>query len=252
MSDHITDRAGFLAALDMNDPERRAAEEHARSCAPCAEALAEGQHLFSLLGQATPVAPPSAESLRRVAATIERESAQEGRGFRTLRWAAAGALVVVWLLQLAYGKRLAHDVSSVMISIGMLVLVLIGLGLLRARQALFSGLAIATSALFASVLWGQTGLEPRAGVECTGCELVAAAISLLVVATLARRRHLVLDRWTTMAIAAAGALTSQAAQLLACPVARANPHLLVFHFGGVLLAAAFGALSPVGAAATVL
>jgi hypothetical protein len=236
----------------MDDPERKAAEEHARACAPCAAALAEGQHLFSLLGQATPIAPPSAEALRRVAATIEQESGQADRGYRALRWAAAGALMVVWLLQLAYGKRLAHDINSVLISIGMLVVVLAGLGLLRARQALFAGLTIATSALFASVLWGASGLEPRAGVECTGCELVAAAISLLVVATLARRRHLALDRWTTMAVAAAGAVASQAAQLLACPVARANPHLLVFHFGGVLLAAAFGALSPVGAAPAVL
>jgi hypothetical protein len=252
MSDHIADRAGFLAALGKDDPERRAADEHARTCAPCAAALGEGQHLFALLGEATPIAPPTTASLERAAAAIERESRLETRSFGMLRWVGAAALVVVWLLQLAYGKKIARDVSSVSISVGVLTLVLIGVAVVRAKEELFAGAIILVSGLFAAAMWGGSGLEARAGFECTGCELAAGALSWLVVAALAKHKHLTLDRRMTMAIAAAGALASQAAQLLSCPVARTNPHLLVFHFGGVLLAAAFGALNPVMAASAAL
>ena len=48
-----------------------------------------------------------------------------------------------------------------------------------------------------------------------------------------------------MGVAAAGAVASQAGQLLSCPVGHANPHLLLFHFGGVLLAVALGAMNPI-------
>jgi hypothetical protein len=245
MNEHIRDRAGFLASLAEDDPERRLAEEHARACAPCAAAMAEGQHLFALLGEATPIAPPTSASLQRAAAAIERECRLEQRSFVALRWAAAAMVVLVWLLQLAYGKKLARDVNSVTLSLGVLVLVLIGVTVLRAKQGLVAGAMILTSGLFASLMRAASGLEPRAGVECAACEVVAGALSWLVVTRLAKHRRLALDRATTMAIAAAGALASQAAQLLSCPSARANPHLVVFHFGGVLLAAAFGALNPV-------
>ena len=59
MNGHIADRAGFLAALAKDDPERQLAEEHARSCADCLEALDEGRRLMLLLGDAMPVAPPA-------------------------------------------------------------------------------------------------------------------------------------------------------------------------------------------------
>src|SRR3982750_1487641 len=49
MNSHIADRAGFLAALAKDDPERVQAEEHARGCAPCREAFAEGLGLVALL-----------------------------------------------------------------------------------------------------------------------------------------------------------------------------------------------------------
>ena len=54
-SDHIADRAEFLAALSRDDPERKAADEHARSCMPCREALEEGVRFIGLLRQALPV-----------------------------------------------------------------------------------------------------------------------------------------------------------------------------------------------------
>ena len=41
--------AAFLAALPSGDPERMAAERHARSCARCRRALVQGSRLALLL-----------------------------------------------------------------------------------------------------------------------------------------------------------------------------------------------------------
>src|SRR5262249_36669968 len=125
-----------------------------------------------------------------------------------------------------------------------------GIALLGAQKRLVGVTMIVASGLFASLLHGASGLEPRAGVEGAMCEVVGGALSWLVVTGVGRRRPGAPGRGATLAIAAAGALASQAAQMLSCPVARTNPHLLLFHFGGVLLAAAFGALNPVVAART--
>jgi hypothetical protein len=52
MSDHITDSVGLLAALPSDDPDRRAAEEHVRTCGTCRDALDEGRRLIRLVGAA--------------------------------------------------------------------------------------------------------------------------------------------------------------------------------------------------------
>jgi hypothetical protein len=248
MSGHIADKAGFLAALKQDDPERKLAEQHTRSCASCAEALDEGRRLVALLAEAAPLPAPSPELLRRAAAAIERENAVELGGGRALRWAAMGAVLLVWLLQLAYGTRIDHDARHVITSLSVLAVALIGMTFARADQRIVVGAMVATSGLFAYVVGAVSAFEPRFGAECTICELVAAAVPLVAVTALAWRRRVPLARGTVLVAAVAGALASQAAQLLTCPVARANPHLLVFHFGGVLLALALGAVSPLFAA----
>jgi hypothetical protein len=72
---------------------------------------------------------------------------------------------------------------------------------------------------------------------------VAAAIPWMLLAWLARRRGILIDRTSTVAVAVAGALASQAGQHVSCPVSHAGPHLLVFHLGGVLLAAGLATLA---------
>ena len=52
VSEHLTDRAGYLAALPEDDPERVLAEEHARNCSACRDALREGLRLMDLLRRA--------------------------------------------------------------------------------------------------------------------------------------------------------------------------------------------------------
>jgi hypothetical protein len=257
MSGHIADKAGFLAALSSEDPERKLAEEHARRCPPCREALDEGHLLVALLARALPLAPPAPELVGRAARAIEDERAAERaaelRTAHLLRWAAPAAVVLAWTLQVAYGKRIDGDAGHVTLSLALLAAAVVGVMAARAGpragQRLVLAAMVLASGLFAYLIGAVSAVAPRFGVECTVCELVAAAIPWLVVTTLARRRQIPIERGTAMAVAVAGALASQAAQLLTCPVSRANPHLLVFHFGGVLLAMALGALNGAGAVA---
>jgi hypothetical protein len=249
MNGHIADRAGFLAALAQDDPERRLAEEHARSCGGCREALDEGRRLMTLLREAMPAAPPAPELVERAAVAISRESAAERRAGRLVWWGAGAAVLFAWVGQLAYGKKILHDPGSVTVSLAVLAVALVGAMFARDQRRLVVGALLVTSGLFAIVMGAVSAIEPRFGVECTACEVIAAGIPLLAVVLLARYRRVVLDRGAVMAVAAAGALASQAAQLLTCPVPRANPHLLVFHLGGVVLAVLLSALAPLGAAA---
>jgi hypothetical protein len=246
MSGHVTERAGFIAALAADDPERKLAEEHARSCASCREAMDEGQRLLAMLAEARPIDQPSPELVRRAAAAIERETAAERRPWRILRWGAAGTVLLAWLLQVAYGKRPARDGRSVIVSLAVLAVAVLSAALLNVRRRFAASVVVAAlvvaSGGFALAAGSMPGFQARFGAECTACELVAAVLPWLVVVLLARLQRIRLDRTSTMIAAGGGALASQAAQFLTCPVRFANPHLLVFHFGGFLLALGLGAL----------
>ena len=67
------DQAAGLAASAQGDPERDQAFAHARTCARCAQALAEGEQLVSLLGRLPASSSPSPEVLQRASAQILAE-----------------------------------------------------------------------------------------------------------------------------------------------------------------------------------
>src|SRR5262249_29521841 len=134
MSGHIDEKAGFLAALAKDDPERKLAEEHARSCATCRDALEEGQRLVELLAEALPLSPPTPETLGCAAHAIEREAREEDRAWRLITWAAGGAMVLGWILQLFYSKRLTVDTRSIVTSLGVLGLAIAAISFVRERQ----------------------------------------------------------------------------------------------------------------------
>ena len=247
ISGHIADRAGFIAALSTDDPERKLAEEHAHCCAMCREALEEGKRLVSLLAEALPMPAPTPDALDRAAAAIEKETLAERRSSILLRWTLVGAVIAGWVLQLVYSKHLTLNTHSVTVSLAVLAVAVLSVAVARSRHRVALGVVIGTSAVFAYLIGSVTALEPRIGFECTACELVAAVIPWLTLTVLAWRRRVPLDRANTMAAAAAGALASQAGQLIGCPVGHSHPHLLVFHFGGVLLALALGAVNLVSA-----
>jgi hypothetical protein len=247
MSGHIAANAGFIAALARDDEERRRAEEHAASCPACREALDEGHRLLTLVAEALPFPPPDPAALESAAAAVEKGNAAVRLPGAAFGLAAAASVVLMWAAQIAYGKRVLHDMPSVAISLLVLAVavagVTAGVMLTRMGRRLALGAMVLTSGLLAYVVGTVSALEVRFGIECSACELVAAAIPWFIVAMLARRRGIPIDRTSAVAVAVAGALASQAGQHVSCPVPHAGPHLMVFHLGGVLLAAGLAAVA---------
>ena len=239
MSDHVADQAGFLAALSKADPERKQAEAHARSCAPCREALEEGSRLVALLRRAVPVT--KREPLTRTLPAA-REVVSAGAIARRLAWAAPGAVVLAWLFQLTVGGGFRLDLDCALVSLAVLAVAVGCVTLLRGNERLAVATVVVTSGLFAYLSGSAAGLAAGIGIRCTFRELWAAALTWIVVWAVGRRVGVTFDRSKTTAIVAAGALAAHAGQHLACAVPHSDAHLLVFHFGGVLLATLLAAL----------
>jgi hypothetical protein len=168
---------------------------------------------------------------------MERETRSDRSPLLQPAWAAA-AVVVAWGLELAIAKKLAHDGGSIAISVSWAVAAaaLASLAADRPRSAV-GGAVIASLALVA-VAWGSdTGLYAALGIKCAVLELVAACIPFGVAVAAARRAGAPIEPWRASALAAAGAMAGHAALHLSCKVPHEGPHLLLFHFGGVLLAA---------------
>jgi hypothetical protein len=240
MSDHVADQAGFLAALSKSDPERKLAEQHAQSCAPCREALDEGARLVILLRRALPAT--GREPLTRPQA-VGRASTNAALIARRLGWATAGAVVLAWFFQLTVGGGFRLSLDCALVSLAVLAVAVGCVTLLRRNDRLAVATVVVTSGLFAYLSGSATGLAAGVGIRCTFRELWAAGLTWLVAWTLGRRAGVTLDRSKTTAIVAAGALAAHAGQHLACAVPHSDAHLLVFHFGGVLLATLLAALA---------
>jgi hypothetical protein len=103
MSDHISeDLALILAALDQDDPERRAALAHAESCPACARLLTRGASVLGLIDAQRACAKVDPQLRARILASIDRfqaddEFQQERPG---TRWEPI-ALVIGALLSIA-------------------------------------------------------------------------------------------------------------------------------------------------------
>jgi hypothetical protein len=102
-------------------------------------------------------------------------------------------------------------------------------------------LVAATSLAMVFISGTSSGLAPGVGIRCSFRELWAAGLTWIIAGAVARRVEAPLGRWKLTAIVGCGALAALAGQHLACEVPHAHGHLLVFHFGAVLLAIA-GAL----------
>jgi hypothetical protein len=99
--DHFDHVAAGVASLDRRDPERMAAEAHARGCARCAEALRQAEQLMELIDAAPPptLSPAALEGLsRRVTGAVATPSTLYG-------WLALAAILATsLLLALAVGS----------------------------------------------------------------------------------------------------------------------------------------------------
>ncbi|HET6149870.1 MAG TPA: hypothetical protein VFH68_20185 [Polyangia bacterium] len=243
MNFHIADRAGFLAALAEDDPERVRAVEHTRACAPCRDAFAEGQGLVALLDESQPLAPPSPDLLARAAAAIERHTASEGGVTRRIIWGSVLGVFAAWAFQLTVGSGFTPDLEHAGASLLVLAVSLASVTLLRQSGKLAVALVIGTSLTMAWVAGTTEGLAAGIGVRCAFRELWAAGLTWIIVGATARRLDAGFGRWDLTVIVASGALAAHAGQHLACEVPHSHAHLLLFHFGAVLLAVTIVALT---------
>ena len=239
MSDHVAEQAGFLAALSQDDPERKGADAHARSCAPCREALDEGVRLMALLRRTLPATKREPPTRPLPVARVVASAAEIAR---RLAWATTGAVVLAWLFQLTVGGGFRLDLDCALVSLAVLAVAVGCVTLLRGNERLAVATVVVTSGLFAYLSGSVAGLAAGIGIRCTFRELWAAGLTWAVVWAVGRRVGVSFDRSKTTAIVAAGALAAHAGQHLACAVPHSDAHLLIFHFGGVLLATLLAAL----------
>ncbi|HEV8323888.1 MAG TPA: hypothetical protein VG389_19885 [Myxococcota bacterium] len=244
-AEHVRDHGAGLMSLPADDPARAAAETHARDCAGCRAALDEGARLQALLGELPAPPPPSAEALARasapILASLDRGPRRPERRERVL---AAAAAALAWaVLGLMHSHPAPLGARALLLSGLAAALGVGGVALAFARGWTVAALAAAASAALALATGHGEVLAPLLGLRCVGTELVAALLPFAVAPWLWLRRRAEGGPGRFAGIAAAAALAGQAALHLTCHESAAGPHLLVFHTGGVLLAAALGTLA---------
>jgi len=235
---HIADRAAEIAALAPDEPERVAAFDHARACDACARALAEAQALLACLDAVPPPSSPSTELLERVKRNIAADDAAERRG----RQLSSALVLASGFLLTAIAKHRATDLRAWLFALAALSVAVVTTLIATAGARGRTLLLFASSLLLATMASGSGDFAARIGTKCLLIELFAAALPFAAAARAARLRRVPAEPTFLAAAAAAGALAGQASLHLTCPEAAAAAHLLVFHFGGVLLAFLFGLL----------
>lgn len=235
--DRIHADAPGLAALLPEDPERIAAESHASGCAGCARALAEGARLRSLLSEAAP-APLSAAALGRAYQEIRGELRREAR--RRLVGSIAAVCASVLVLVGFARARSPSAADWVLAAVLWATAVVLAAAASRRPRLVIAGSVLAAAVGTAS--GGSGSLVPSVGLECLVTELASAGVVVGAAWLAVRGGSTSPARAAIAAAAAAGALAGDAALQVTCAAHGSAPHLLAFHVGGVLLAAAGAAL----------
>jgi hypothetical protein len=242
--DAIAADALALVALPEGAPERASAEEHARGCADCAHALADGRRMLSMLDGALTNAPaPSPAALARASSAIVAEldaaaNAGVARGAAgRLAAAVAAAVLAAWALPLALARAPLASGAPFALSLSLAVLA----ALASVATVRWGGRVAAVfpllSALTAFLVGTGRALDASGGLHCAFVE-AATAVGVGATAWLAARALAKAAPRPDVVVAAVGggALAGHAALHLACPGAAELPHVLVFHTGPVVLA----------------
>lgn len=248
-ADIQADAAG-LASLSQDAPERREAFSHARTCAACAAALAEGEALMQTLGEGAALPAPSPEVLARVSqlilADLGRSPAQHRQSTATIRAKAIVSLlasvVAAWFVPLAAGRKLGGDAPlTTSVLLAAVAASTTAVALLLGGPAL---VAPALASLVAALLGGGDGnLQTDIGQHCLTFEVGMAIVPMSLAFALAWRQGLARRLPVVAAAAAGGALAAQAALLVTCHAVPSYAHLIVCHTGGLVIAMALGALA---------
>jgi len=235
MCESIRERAAGLAALPPDDRERARAWEHARTCPVCARIVRESERLQALLADARP-APLQAPVMARVSRLVLDLQLGDRR---RVGWSAVAACAVTTMLVVLGRER--STVARDWFLAALLCSVAAGLIVLTRRYSLAVTAGAVVAAASAAVASGRAGpIEAGLGMHCVALETVSAC-AVVAAGWLAARRGLVsAGRGFIIATAAAGALAGDAALHLTCRAHASLPHLLVFHLGGILVAAVVG------------
>jgi hypothetical protein len=237
--------------LPERDGERGAAEAHAAGCARCAHKLAESARLVALVDALPPPPTPSAASLERARAALFAEAGFAVPTGARPWWALVlAAMVVAAFWGLAGGEALVPfggGPGIVLAPEALLVAALATLVLAVVARAPGPAVAAAITASAVAAMLGHhgDGLGASAGLHCVTLELVVGVLPAAVVTGLFWRRGAAAGpssrvRWVVAAAGAAGALAAQASLVAHCQP-QGLGHGLVFHLGGVIVAALVGA-----------
>jgi hypothetical protein len=235
--DRLRADAPGLAALRSDDPERVAAWSHANGCPGCASALREAERLQTLIAGCEP-APLPVGATERAARAIVAELRREARRRTLGSIIAIGASV---LLFVGFARSRSHSAEDWAMTAVLGALAIALAAFARRRPLLVVGVTV-LAALAAGLASGQTPLAGAPGVHCLATELASAAVVVGAVWLAVRGGTTSPARSAIAAAAAAGALAGDAALQVTCGAQGEVPHLLAFHVGGVLLAAAAASL----------
>ncbi|WP_242352968.1 MULTISPECIES: hypothetical protein [unclassified Anaeromyxobacter] len=235
--EHVGGDAPGLAALAPDDPERIAAALHAKACAECARALREAERLQVLIERSEPV-PLPVGALERVSRSIVAELRREARR-RTIGSSAAACVAALVFVVIARSRSGAIDDWG---RAGLVLALALALAAAANRRPLLvlGGSVVAT--ILAGIAAAGTPIAGAPGADCLASELAAAALVLGAVWLALRGGSTSPARLAVAGVAAAGALAGDAALQVTCGLQSEVPHLLAFHVGGVLLAAAGASL----------
>jgi len=232
--ERIRAEAPGLAALHPQAPERVAAMAHASGCAGCARALREGERLQVLLSGWVP-APLPAGALERASREVREQLRRDARRRRIGAVAGVCGSVLVFV---AFGRGRSPSVSDWALAAALWALA-VALAATASRKPMHTTALAVAGAAGAAILSATPGpFAAPLGLECLATEVASAAIVVGAV-WLAHRAGTTSPVRSAIAVAAAaGALAGDAALQLTCAAHTALPHVLTFHVGGVVLAAA--------------
>ena len=233
----IRERAAGLAALPPDDPERASAWEHARTCPACARIVHESERLQVLLADARPEPLPAPVMTRVSRLVLELRAADR----RRVGWSAIAGCAVTLLLVVVGQER--SSAARDWILAGVLCSAAAGLIVLARRHPLAVVAGAVVAAASAAVAGGRPGpVEAAVGVHCVTLEVASACAVVGAGWLAARRGFFAVGHGLIVATATAGALAGDAALHLTCRAHASLPHLLVFHLGGIIVAAVVGSL----------
>ena len=232
--DRVRADAPGLVALRPDDPERVAAWSHAAGCAGCARALREAERLQSLLAAWEP-APLPAGALERASREIRAQLRREAR--RRLIGSIAAICASVVLL-VGFARSRSRSAGDLALAAVLWALAVVLAAAASRKPMLVTALAVLAGAAAITVSGAPGPLAASLGLECLATEVASAAIVVGAVWLALRGGTTSPPRSAMAAVAAAGALAGDAALQVTCAAHTAVPHVLAFHVGGIVLAAA--------------